>query len=120
MRDRRVAMIVPDVFFAARIAATAEAAGVALQAIEMEEPPGRAIDTLATAGIDLVLVDLSHPGALDRARRLRLEPHTAAMPVVGFYAHVDEATRRAAEAAGIQTLPRAAFTRRLADILRGN
>jgi len=39
---------------------------------------------------------------------------------VGFYSHVEAATRDAAHAAGIDlVLPRSAFAARLADLLRG-
>jgi hypothetical protein len=40
--------------------------------------------------------------------------------MVGFYSHVDTATRDAALAAGVETvLPRSAFVARLPELLRG-
>jgi hypothetical protein len=39
---------------------------------------------------------------------------------VGFYPHVDQETRRAAEAAGVDdVLPRSTFTARLAELIAG-
>ncbi len=54
-------------------------------------------------------------------RALRTEPATAALPVTGFFSHVDIARRDAALAAGVdRALPRSAFTAKLPEILRGD
>ena len=53
-------------------------------------------------------------------RDLKRDPATRGVPVAGYYAHVDQETRRAAEAAGVDpVLPRSAFTARLAQLLTG-
>jgi CheY-like chemotaxis protein len=113
---RRVAAVVPDLFFAARIAATAEACGVTLEQV----PPATALEHLADARPDLVLLDLADPRVLALARSLRADARTRALRMTGFYPHVDAATRAAAEAAGVDAvLTRAAFTHQLAALLAG-
>jgi hypothetical protein len=51
---------------------------------------------------------------------LRSDPAIGPIEVIGFYSHVDQATRAAAEAAGVtRALPRSAFTAQLARLLAG-
>ena len=67
----------------------------------------------------LVILDLTGPGALDDARALKHDPATRAVPIVGFYSHVDHALREAALAAGLDhVLPRSAFVARLPELLK--
>lgn len=114
---RRVVAVVPDLFFATRIAGTAARLGVTL---EQPEVAG-ALEAIRRAPPDLVILDLHAPGdPLALARALRADPTTRALPVIGFYAHVDGELRTRALAAGLdQVLPRSAFTVRLAAILKG-
>jgi CheY-like chemotaxis protein len=116
MSERRVVAVVPDLFFASRIAGTASRLGVAL-----EQPrPDQALEAVRRRPPDLVLLDLHAPGdPLGLARALREDPATRHVPIVGFYAHVDQALRAAALAAGIQAMPRSAFTVRLPALLGG-
>jgi CheY-like chemotaxis protein len=110
----RVLAVVPDLFFAARIAATAEAVGAEVEIVE----PARALERCRAWLPDRVILDLHAPGdPLDVARARAAEPATRAIPVIGFYAHVDTALRDAALAAGVQAMPRSAFTARLAALL---
>ena len=114
---RRVIAIVPDLFFATRIAATAKALGVDLALA----PLVRAADIIAAAPPALVLLDLHAPGEpLALVRALKADASTASIPVVGFYSHVETALRTSALAAGIDAaLPRSAFVTRLAGLLAG-
>jgi CheY-like chemotaxis protein len=109
--------VVPDLFFATKIAATAKALGVDLALT----PLARATEAAATAPPALVLLDLQAPGdppALIRA--LKADARTAAIPIVGFYPHVDNALRVSAKEAGIDSvMPRSAFVARLAGLLTG-
>jgi len=116
-RPRRVVAVVPDLFFATRIATTA-------QALRVELEPCTAAGALAACRRDppdLVIVDLQAAGdPVALAIELKRDPATRAVPVAGFYAHVDQETRRAAEAGGVDVvLPRSAFTARLAELLAG-
>ncbi len=114
--SRRVAAVVPDLFFATRIGATAEACGVTLRMLA----PANALAALADAPPDLLVLDLSDPATLALAAAVRADPRTRDVPMTGFYPHVDEATRAAAVAAGVDpVLPRSAFTRRLPELLAG-
>lgn len=124
---RRVLAVVSDLFFATKIAATAEAAGVALETLEVAAALARLARTPddASARADggaspsLVLLDLgAGEPAIAVARALRARPDTATVPIVGFFPHVDTATRDAAIAAGVDpVMPRSAFVARLPVIL---
>jgi len=53
-------------------------------------------------------------------RTLKADSRTRAIPIVGFYSHVEGERRRAALAAGIdEALPRSAFVVRLPALLAG-
>jgi DNA-binding NarL/FixJ family response regulator len=114
---RRVLLAVPDLFFVARIQTAAAHLGVQLQ----DSTPARLVDDARRGQPDVVIVDLHAPGVLDAVRDLKRDAALAALPVVGFYSHVDAAARRAALEAGVdQALPRSAFTLRLAALLAGS
>jgi CheY-like chemotaxis protein len=117
MTSLRVVAVVPDLFFATRISATAGQVGVELEL----PPPATALDTIRSAPPALVVLDLHAPGdPLALVRALRADPATRSLRVIGFYSHVDRALREAALAAGVdEAIPRSAFTRRLPAILHG-
>lgn len=119
--SRRVVAIVADLFFATKIAATAEAAGVALETLDAGAAKSRWIGTAAAPPPDLLLVDLAlGEPALALVRELRANGATARLPIAGFYSHVDTATREAALAAGVDpVLPRSAFVTKLPALLTG-
>lgn len=98
-----IAGFVPDLMDRSRVAATGAT-------VVWVNSPGALADTAA----DLVIMDLSRPGALDVVAQL-------ACPVVGFASHVDRELLAAAKAAGCtQVLPRSAFFSRLPEILSGS
>jgi len=112
-----VLLIVPDLFFLTRIRATAVTLGVEVA----EATPETALAACAAGHPDLIVVDLRAAGeAIALARALKAAPAAREIPIVGFYSHVEGATRAAALAAGVDhVMPRSAFTARLADLLRG-
>jgi CheY-like chemotaxis protein len=113
---RHVVIAVPDLFFSTRITATARLLDVDVTSC----PPGELLERCRTLTPDLVIVDLHATGNLDAVRAMRLDPATHALRVVGFYSHVDAATRAAAIDSGVtDVLPRSAFTARLAALLGG-
>ncbi len=67
----------------------------------------------ASAGVGLVVVDLSRQGVLDPASDVA----AAGVRVVGFAPHVDDELRAAATAAGIEVVARSRFFGRLDDVL---
>ena len=116
---RLVLVAVDDLFFAAKIRATAEHLGV-----EVLFP--RSLDALGAAAREgapaLVIVDLHlqryDPFAV--ARRLKADEALRETPLVGFFSHVQvELQRLAGEAGFDRVLPRSAFTKRLPEILQG-
>ena len=114
---RNILAAVDDMFFAAKIRATAEALGVSIKFY-------RQLDGLVTAAVeqtaDLILVDL-HNEKLDPnelARRLKSVEKTKVIPLLGFFSHVQtELQRQATEAGYDRVIPRSVFSRDLADIL---
>lgn len=117
MSERRILSVAPDLFFAARIAEVARSLGIEL----LEAGPAGAFEIAKREAPDLIVMDLHAIGdPLAEVRALRADPSTHAIPVVGFYSHVDQATREAALAAGVtQVMPRSQFTRRLPELLQG-
>ncbi|HYI60302.1 MAG TPA: hypothetical protein VEW93_00700 [Acidimicrobiales bacterium] len=95
---RHVVAVVPDLMDRSRLRAD----GVEVTVV----PPGRLADAVGGARpVDLVVVDLSRPGAVEAVSGL-------GVPVVGFAPHVDDTLLAAARAAGIEALPRSTFFRR--------
>ena len=117
MTRRRVVTVVPDLFFATRIAETAARLGVLLEPCA----PEAALAAIRRDQPDLVIVDLHAAGdPLALVRALKSDPQAQSVPLAGFYAHVDRAVREAALAAGADhVLPRSAFTARLPHLLAG-
>lgn len=110
---RMVLAVVPDLFFAVRVSATARNVSVPLELV----PPPRAVARAAQAGTALLIVDLHAPGAVALVAELkRAQP---GLPIVGFYSHVETTLRRhALEAGADAALPRSAFVARLPDLLQ--
>ncbi|HET7225018.1 MAG TPA: hypothetical protein VFK69_04820 [Candidatus Eisenbacteria bacterium] len=114
----KLAALVPDLFFATRIAEAARSAGAPLTALQGDL--AAMLATLRRDPPDVVVLDLTAPIALALARAVRADPALAGARLVGFYAHVDEPTRAAALEAGVHdVLPKSAFTRRLPELLSG-
>ena len=114
---RTILAAVDDMFFAARIRATAEAVGVSIKFF-------RGVDALISSAAEqapqLILVDL-HNEKLDPialARELRSKVTLPAIPLLGFFSHVQVDLKQAAIEAGYdEVLPRSVFSRDLAKIL---
>lgn len=115
---KRVVAAVDDLFFAAKIRATAAQLGVAVEF-------ARDIDVLlAAARLEppaLVIADLqaqrSDPFAL--ATRLKADETLRTIPIVGFFAHMQTELQQRAQQAGFErVLVRSAFTKQLPEILQ--
>jgi PleD family two-component response regulator len=119
MAKGAIIVAVDDMFFAAKIRATAEALNIPLRfARKAEEIVGEArADTPS-----LIIFDL-HAERLDPfelARELKADGQLSHIRLLGFFSHVQtELERKAREAGFEQVMPRSAFTRKLAEILQG-
>jgi CheY-like chemotaxis protein len=109
---------VEDLFFGAKIQATAARLEVPLALA----PSPEALLAMARAEPPiLLLLELRGEAtrALEVIRALKTDPALRSVRVVAFYSHVQDELRRAAAAAGCdRILPRSAFARDLADLLR--
>ena len=115
---RNIIAAVDDMFFAAKIRATAEALGVAIKF-------HRRLDGLVAAASeqapDLILVDLHNEkiDAIELARELKTNESLKAIPLLGFFSHVrTDLQRQALEAGYDQVIPRSVFSRDLGQILK--
>ena len=105
-------------FFAAKIRATAEALDVRIRFF-------RRLEDLLAAALEetprLILVDLHNekidPMAL--ARELKSNESLPAIPLLGFFSHVQSDLQREAVAAGYdKVIPRSVFARDLPDLIK--
>jgi len=117
---RNIIAAVDDMFFAAKIRATAEALGVNIKF-------HRRLDSLLTAAgeqsPDLILIDLHNEklDPIELARELKANESLVGIPLLGFFSHVQSELQRAAIEAGFdQVIPRSVFSRDLAEILAGD
>ncbi|MGH9069904.1 MAG: hypothetical protein ACRDX8_01745 [Acidimicrobiales bacterium] len=112
----RVVACVPDLMDRSKVDAAARAAGVALQLVGQPSGLESALCDGADRGVgnmvDMVIVDLSRPGALDAVRELG-----GSIRTVGFGSHVDRELLSAGREAGCETvMARSAFFSRLSDL----
>lgn len=114
---RSIFAAVDDMFFAAKIRATAEALGVNIKFY-------RRLESLITAAgeqsPDLILCDLHNEklNPIELARELKSKDELNAIQLLGFFSHVQTDLQRAALAAGYdQVIPRSVFSRDLGKIL---
>ncbi len=107
----RIAAVVPDLMDRSRLTSSAGPAGPELRFVALADLAHLA-DLGAADEVDLVVVDLARPGALEAVAALDLE-----VPVVGFGPHVDDGLLAAATAAGCdRVLPRSRFFARWPDV----
>ncbi len=116
---RNIIAAVDDMFFASKIRATADALGIAIKFHRRLE------SLVAAAGEqspDLLLVDLHNEkiDPLELARQLKANDSLQAIPLLGFFSHVQTDLQQAAIEAGFdQVIPRSVFSRDLGTILAG-
>jgi len=114
---RHIIAAVDDMFFASKIRATAEALGVSIKFHRRLENLMIAADEQLP---DLILVDLHNEkiNPLELAHKLKSTESSKAIPLLGFFSHVQtDLQRQAVEAGYDQVIPRSVFSRDLAKIL---
>ena len=110
--------IVDDLFFVGKIEATAKLAGVPLRILRAADFQ---LDKVRAEPPALLIFDLNTSSAspVELIRQLKADPQLAAVPVVGFFSHVQVELQRAAVAAGCdEVMPRSKFTAGLAQLLQ--
>ena len=115
----RVAILVDDMFFTAKINAAAAECGRTIERIKSTEQ----LEGLFSKPPVLVIIDLNSDriDPFEAIRFLKSRSELAATPVVSFVSHVQTDLIRAAQTAGCDfVLPRSAFTQMLREIVSGN
>jgi CheY-like chemotaxis protein len=111
--------VVDDLFFASKIRGTGEQVGVQIQFVKSVP------DAIAKARDEapaIVIVDLNAGccDAVELARAFKDDDKLRAIPLIGYFSHVQIEQQQAALAAGFdRVMPRSAFTKNLRDILAG-
>jgi DNA-binding NarL/FixJ family response regulator len=117
-RDR-VAIVVDDMFFTAKINGAAAECGRQIERVKTREQ----LDGLAANPPSLVIVDLNSDrfDPLETIAFFKSHAVLSAVPIVSFVSHVQTELIRRAQAAGCDyVLPRSAFTQMLPQIVAGN
>ncbi len=128
----RILAVVQDMFFAAKITAAAKRAGVEVSYVRDErellgaEPPPQMIivdlnnGNLNNANLDNPNLNKQGLNPVELIGKLKADPATREVRVIGFLSHVQGDLKREAELAGCDlVLPRSVFSQNLEDLLRG-
>lgn len=114
---RTLIAVVDDLFFASKIRGTAEQFGVTVSF-------PRRLDALMAAALrdqpQLIICDLhaTRIDPIELAKQLKADERLRAIPLIGFFSHVQTELQQQAEQAGFdRVMPRSAFTARLPDIV---
>jgi CheY-like chemotaxis protein len=111
----RIIALVPDLLFGSRVQAALAGAGheVTLTGSEAEARTG-------APGADLLVVDLAQPGTAgaELVAEMGAAGELRGLRTLGFYAHVDQATRTRAQQAGFDlVVPRSRMAREGAELV---
>lgn len=115
----KVAILVDDMFFAAKINSAASACGRQIERVKTREQ----LEGLVGSPPSLIIIDLNSDrlNPLETIEFLKSRARVNAVPIVGFVSHVQTDLIRSAQAAGCDyVLPRSAFTQMLMEIVAGN
>ncbi len=117
---RTILAVLDDIFFASKIRGAGEQVGAQIQFVKSIDA---AIDKARDETPALVIVDLNAGccDAMELARTFKGDDNLKAIPLLGFFSHVQTELQQAALAAGFdQVIPRSAFTKNLAAVLQGD
>lgn len=118
-QPRVVAVLVDDMFFAARINAAASEGG---RRIERVRSPQQ-LEELASIAPSLIIIDLNSDRIppLEAIAFLKSNAELSRVPIVGFVSHVQTELIRQARASGCDyVVARSAFTQLLSRIVAGD
>ncbi len=108
----RVALLCPDLLFGSKVEGGLGAAGHSVDRFESDEAARVAV----AAGVDVLVVDLGAEGVDGPALldSMRASGELGRAATLGFYPHVEQETRRRAEAAGFDlVVPRSRMAREM-------
>jgi CheY-like chemotaxis protein len=110
---------VDDMFFASKIRATAEHLGLDVRFAKCVE----AVIEAARADAPLLIIADLHSEKCDPfnlAEQLKTDEQLRAVPLIGFFSHVQTALQERARQSGYdRIMPRSAFSKHLPEILEG-
>jgi CheY-like chemotaxis protein len=115
----RVAILVDDMFFTAKISGAGVECGRQIERVKSREQ----LEGLVSNPPSLVIIDLNSDrlNPLETIEFFKSRPELSAVPIVSFVSHVQTDLIRAAQAAGCDyVLPRSAFTQMLLEIVSGD
>jgi PleD family two-component response regulator len=117
LMERKVIAAVDDMFFASKIRAVAEHLGIK---IRFARSAGEALEAARDCQPSLIIADL-HGQKCDPfglAEQLKADETLRAVPLLGFFSHVQTELQRRAQQAGYdRVMPRSAFSKNLPEIL---
>ena len=116
MPPPEILVVMSDLFFSVKINDAAKKLGAS---VEFVKDPDRAIEK-AKLKPPVIILDLNCTAInpLDLVHRLKRDPETVTIPIVGFVSHVQTELRQNAEDAGCDTVvARSAFAQNLGGIL---
>jgi DNA-binding response OmpR family regulator len=113
----RIAVLCPDLLFGSRLQGALEVAGHTVWRLDTPEQARGAAPESDALVVDLTSEDLDGSAVLES---LREEGAIEGVGTIGFYAHVDQETRRRAIEAGFDlVVPRSRMAREAARLVEG-
>jgi CheY-like chemotaxis protein len=114
-----VIAVIDDLFFASKIRGMGEQVGAQIHFVKSIDA---AVNKAGLEAPTLVIADLNAAccDAVELARAFKGDDKLTAIPLLGFFSHVQVELQQAALAAGFdRVMPRSAFTKNLRNILQG-
>ncbi len=114
---RNILVLVDDLFFAAKISATAQTCGIPIEIVKTKET---LIEKARGGSAGLIIVDLNGRTTqpVETIEAIKSDPELRSRPVLAFLSHFQTELKERAVAAGCdRVVPRSFFSQRLAEIL---
>ncbi|HYK62868.1 MAG TPA: response regulator [Bryobacteraceae bacterium] len=115
--NKKVLAVLDDLFFTVKINESAKRAGLPVEFVKSEQDVLEKAKSLPA----LIILDLNYAGVdpLSLVQRLKSEPETRGISVLGYVSHVQgELKQKAHEAGCNMVLARSAFSQNLPQILK--
>jgi len=115
--NKKVLAVLDDLFFTVKINESAKRAGLPVEFVKSEQDVLEKAKSLPA----LIILDLNYAGVdpLSLVQRLKSEPETRGISVLGYVSHVQgELKQKAHEAGCNMVLARSAFSQNLQQILK--